>query len=289
MEIEFSRPEFSVLFDNKDICEKLCRGLNLPHVESYACIDQNAGSQKIITQYLNQSENAKLILKPVASGGGKGIKLVYMEAQKVFVRDGKNRYDLNELKIDQPYLLQNYIDQHKVLNRIYPGSVNTVRVLTVLNRDKQAMVVLGTFKSGIGEAYIDNNSLGGVTVKINKDTGMLVGNGVDLDNTHYYAHPDTGAKFDGFKLPIWKEVIDLSIETQEKLPYSRILGLDIAFTQKSPVIVEINDRPDTSAEEQVHGPLFEIPGVWKIFKDNNLLINNPSKILNINSVDKVSG
>ena len=278
-DISYSRPEFRVLYGNKDICGKMCRSLGLPHVESFGVLDDKSDYRSLIENTMESGGAGKLLLKPVRGGGGKDIKLIARDGGKISVRDCNDTYGLGGLKLDRPYLLQPFVEQHPQTALLNSGSLNTVRIVTMMNADGEALPLIATFKTGIGDAYLDNASRGGLCIKGDLETGKLVGNGHDNDALIYERHPDTGIAFDGYQLPIWDEVRDLARKAQQRFDYSKLLGLDIAFTQNGPLIIEINYRPDLAAEEQIHGPLLEIREIWDIFRDHNLLINRPSRNL----------
>ena len=56
-------------------------------------------------------------------------------------------------------------------------------------------------------------------------------------------HPYTKVKIKGFKVPYFKEAIDLVIEASKKIPQIKYVGFDIAISDKGPVIIEGNECP----------------------------------------------
>jgi glutathione synthase/RimK-type ligase-like ATP-grasp enzyme len=57
-------------------------------------------------------------------------------------------------------------------------------------------------------------------------------------------HPDTGNVIEGFRIPMWAEVVELLERGQRSLPDLRTLGWDIAVTDDGPLIVETNATYD---------------------------------------------
>jgi hypothetical protein len=53
-------------------------------------------------------------------------------------------------------------------------------------------------------------------------------------------HPETGLKFAGFRLPLWKEVLSLSEEAAYKFLPLRTVGWDLAITEKDVKLIEAN-------------------------------------------------
>jgi hypothetical protein len=54
-------------------------------------------------------------------------------------------------------------------------------------------------------------------------------------------HPETGRKFEEFKIPFWEEVLALVQEAALKFLPLRTLGWDIAVTEKGLKILETNN------------------------------------------------
>jgi hypothetical protein len=97
---------------------------------------------------------------------------------------------------------------------------------------------------GVGGASVDNVNAGGIASPIDIESGTA-GEAIfpALNRTVYTHHPTTGARIQGFALPMWKEVHELSERTGHAFPYFRILGLDVAFGTDSPLIIEIESEP----------------------------------------------
>lgn len=58
----------------------------------------------------------------------------------------------------------------------------------------------------------------------------------------YAEHPDTNFRFEEFEVPYAQESKDLCAELSNCLP-NRLIGWDIAITNKEPVVIERNIKP----------------------------------------------
>ena len=279
LEKKVCRPEYSVLFSRKDITETLCKGFGIPHVHSMCLVEPGSTCIETIRSCLVQANDGKLIVKGVEGSGGNNVKTVYLSHGREFVEDMGVEYPLADLVLDIPHVVQEFVEQHGSLSQFHPASLNTLRLITLRASSENIIIATAGMKFGVGGMTVDNVSRGGLGVDIDKHTGVIRGDAWDINGTSYPEHPDSNIRFNGFQLPEWKSVIDLCQLTHRNFGYSIILGMDIALTPNGPLLVEINRFPDTIIEERVHGPFFKFREIWEVFRDNDLLINKPSKLL----------
>lgn len=149
---------------------------------------------------------------------------------------------LERLRAQESTLCEEVIVQHPDLNAVWPGSVNTVRVVTILKEGK-AYVVAAYLRVGNSDRPVDNFNGGGMAVPVDKDTGVILASARDKAGTLYECHPATGTPFQGTQLPLWPEVLELVGKAALVVPSIRYVGWDVAFTPKGPVLVEGNQYP----------------------------------------------
>jgi hypothetical protein len=139
-------------------------------------------------------------------------------------------------------LVQPLIVQHPVLNRLYPHSVNTVRIDTLLIGEG-CLSSAAVLKLGVGGATVDNGSAGGLLIGVDLETGALDAAG--RQRPHFEAgehrvHPDTGAAFEGVILPFWGQVLEVVRRAAETMRPLSTLGWDVAITPEGVLLVEAN-------------------------------------------------
>ena len=139
-------------------------------------------------------------------------------------------------------LLEEPIKQHEEMNRLNSSSVNTVRMVTVMNENSDVTILATYSRIGNGNV-VDNFNSGGMTAKINRDTGVIEEAAVNKLGEVYEKHPITGTTIKGFQIPCWNEARNLVKEAARLSQHVRYVGWDVAITVDGPVLVEGNHYP----------------------------------------------
>ncbi len=177
------------------------------------------------------------MLKPLDGSCGVGIRKLKASS----FESPERAYD--ELwASDGNALLEELIVQHPALSNIYPGSVNTVRAVTLL-KDGKPHVITTCLRMGNNGNHVDNLNNGGMVVPVDEKTGHIFLRAMDKEKNVYANHPVTGNPIQGFTFPDWDKAMDLVREAALDIPQIGYMGWDIAFTPQGPVIVEGNEYP----------------------------------------------
>ena len=137
-------------------------------------------------------------------------------------------------------VLEDVVENHPELARIYPGALNTMRMITLIADDGEPYLLLAVQKFGINGRVVDNY---GVHGPLDLETGEF------LFPAHYgdtkapgafTHHPNTGEKIVGFHTPFFKEAKEMVLRAAMVMPEVRYAGWDVAVTPNGPVIVEGN-------------------------------------------------
>lgn len=174
----------------------------------------------------------KIIAKPNCGEGGKGIQLIKIN------KNIKKIYE--DLKNDNICLVEEVISQHKDLNKLYDKSVNSLRMFT-FNDGKVSHFLHAVLKLGNG-GFVDNFSSGGMYCFADLD-GNIITPAIDQDDNIYEKHPITGENILGFKIPYFKEAINLVKNASLVVNEVKYVGWDVAITDKGPVLIEGNCYP----------------------------------------------
>jgi len=169
-----------------------------------------------------------------------------------------NRESVCDKLSQDVYLVQTCVVQHPVMDRIYDKSVNTLRVLTVMDKETgKAVPVAGEVRFGAHGSVVDNLAAGGVAVGIDLETGQLSEFGICKKGgaKRTPAHPDSQVRFADVRIPFVQEAVNLAGRLHEKLSSIRLIGWDIAITSDGPVFIEGNDNPEISGLQTVNGGL----------------------------------
>lgn len=166
-------------------------------------------------------------------------------------------------------LLEEPIKQHEDMNKLNSSSVNTIRIVTMMN-ENEYVTILATF-SRIGNGkVVDNFNSGGMTAKVDSNTGVIIEDAVNKLGEVYGKHPITNTAINGFQIPCWDEAKNMVIEAAKLSLHIRYVGWDVAITTDGPVLVEGNQFPGHDiyqvAEKIKEGQLGVLPQFEKALK-----------------------
>ncbi|MGV3697933.1 sugar-transfer associated ATP-grasp domain-containing protein [Flavobacterium sp.] len=138
-------------------------------------------------------------------------------------------------------LVEEFIQQHPVLNSLSPSAVNTVRIFTQLD-DNNEVVLLGCRQRISVNSTVDNMAAGNMAAPIDEKTGIINGAGVysDITKPQENTHPVTGIDIVGLQLPFWEETVEMVKRAAKEHPENRSIGWDIVITENGPGFIEGN-------------------------------------------------
>ena len=208
-------------------------------------------------------DHGRLVVKPCASGHGIGMMFVNRDDGNLALNDASiEMHELVEL-VDglDHYYVSEFIEQGDYARNIFPGSPNTLRVLTVWDVDTSEPFVaavaqrIGTSRS----IPVDNfhQGRGGISVHVDPESGRM-GKGTTLDETGrklwYSDHPETGAPIEGAHVPHWQRTRQRLLDVAARFPQVPFIGWDVIVTNSGFSVLEANCPPGV-AVCQAHGPL----------------------------------
>ena len=177
-----------------------------------------------------------VVIKPDRGSCGVGVeKLEYESDEQVleFFRD-----------IKKDMLCEEYIHQHKSMNSLNPSSVNTLRIVSMRHDEHNIEIISATLKAGSTvNSFTDNLYGGGIVAEVDVESGIVSTFGFDKKNNRYTHHPVTQTQFIGFNIPNWLDVVTLVKKAHSRLDENKIVGWDVAVTEKGADIVEANSAP----------------------------------------------
>jgi hypothetical protein len=179
-------------------------------------------------------------LKPAISGTGSGNNVARVEFVNGEFRLGAATLTLAEIEriYVQDFVIQEAVVQHPSLALFHPGSLNTLRVITLRLNDTLRLIA-ATLRMGNG-SHVDNGHAGGLLCGVNIDSGALSGFACDVQFRKYDRHPLTGAAFAGCFVSFAKTK-ELALSVHARLPYFDVLSCDIAILgDGAPCLVEVN-------------------------------------------------
>jgi len=83
-----------------------------------------------------------------------------------------------------------------------------------------------------------------MVVPIDMKSGKL-GTAIDGSSSReeFTVHPEHGSQIEGICVPHWQEAMDLAKQCLQAFPRLKFAGLDIAFSNEGPCILEMNASP----------------------------------------------
>lgn len=197
----------------------------------------------------------KIFIKPVEAGGGNG-------AQIINVNEYENKENLYNTFISRErVLVEECISQHHEISEFAPYCVNTVRVVVL--KDTNGIHILGAVMKFAVDKIVDNFEQGGLLATVDIETGTIITDAVDCYGNEHSHHPISKKRINGFVIPNWEHVLQISKEAINVVEGINYVGWDIAICEDKAVIVEGNSMPDLSMNQAPYAPMKK--GIKDIF------------------------
>ncbi len=203
-----------------------------------------------VREFLLSQARYPLFGKPCVGAASVGSVLLHGVARGRLVLGNGRRADpdafCREIFEDYPegFILQSALRQHDDMARIIGTAVGTLRIVTVRD-EAQPRPLYTVWKIPSPSAMSDNFWQAGSMVAQVGDDGRVgrCRRGTGLDGHWIEAHPATGQRFDGVRIPHWQAALDLASRAHALFPEFGIIGWDMAITPDGPAIIEANDNP----------------------------------------------
>jgi len=194
-----------------------------------------------------ENYNNEVVIKRDRGPSGGGI--TFKHSTKVKKSDFKKGYD---------YVIQPSVKQHKNINEVYQKSVNTLRIVTIIDRNQSTKELYTVMRFGMSGARNDNMITGGGFILFNEE-GRAYPNAYDnLALSLGKKHPDTDYEFKNLWIPSFKEAIDCCKIAHKLFPYVRLIAWDVYIDESgTPKLIEWNaKKPGMWWWEALVGPLW---------------------------------
>jgi glutathione synthase/RimK-type ligase-like ATP-grasp enzyme len=272
--------KYLILFNDKAVCELLCKGIGVDQPHTYGIISPDQNYREKIHSWFCDSSIDKLIIKPLSESGGKNIVVAKKVNNNIIIHSKTLQIPLQDFILSTTAIVQEVLKQDHRMATFSSSSVNTVRIMTMFTKDDMIIVLGATMRCAVGESYVDNWTAGGVAVGVDVETGRLKKYAYDKKGNRYETHPTSKVVFEDFVIAKWQDIINIAVKIQKAFPWYRILGMDIALQESgSPVLIEVNNNPDTLFQEQTSGPLFQREPILRAFGQYDLFVNRHQKQL----------
>lgn len=214
---------------------------------------------------LNQLKNIidnideEIVIKPsLDSGGGKNVTIGHASDGKILIKGSLFEVYNIEKVYKSDFIIQKKLQQHDVLKRIYPHSVNTLRVVS-LRVDNEIKIISVVARFGNNGSKVDNpHATGGVSCGVN-DNGELNKFAIDKHINKHYKHPYSQVEFEGIKIPFYHSITSSIKGYHDHLSYFDMVSWDVSIDEKGdPVLIEYNLKgQEINFHQFNNGPLFK--------------------------------
>lgn len=274
--------QYSLIIDDKNLFSKLFNEYNVTtevfgEVQNGKIMinERRASVDEFVRLLIGKH---KIIIKKYRGGGGKGVYKVSSEKGSIYLDDKLISKEelvvfLNGLS---NHLITEHLEQAEYSNAIYPGTINSIRILTMQNPiTGEVFIPIAVHKFG-SEATkpVDNVWKGGMTALIDLDTGKLGKSAYHFENNNKIkwlpTHPDTKKTIEGTQIPNWEEVKRKVIAVANVEKNLKYVGWDIVVTDNGIKVIEGNNYSDVNIL-QIHQALLKDDRVKQFYKYHNIV------------------
>ncbi len=217
-------------FDNKDKFDKVFK----EYMKHDFIIAKEHTKDEVIAFI---EKYGSVIVKPTDGACGMG----------VFKINSKDKQEVNQLLYDiengKNLILEEVIIQHPDMAKMNPNSVNTLRIITMLDRMGRVHIIDTLAKFGGSGGCISNTFGGGVCCHVDRETGIVDGKGHDIHGLRLFRHPVSGVVIPGYRIPRWSGIIEYVIKLAKVVPSARYIGWDIVVLENDYDVIEGNIHP----------------------------------------------
>lgn len=236
---------YDVLFPDIKHPEMIAKRINGYWMINNQCVD-------VETVVVACTEQNIVFVKPATgSCGGSGIQVLEDEnlcKEKILEAISSIEGDI---------VIQKRLEQCAELSQLNEASVNTMRIMSLIDKKREVVILSRSLRMGVGKKRLDNAHSGGIFVGIHED-GRLRDFAMTLKGERFYVHPASGVEFKNTVLPNMAEVEASVKKCALRIPAFRIVAWDIILDKDhAPTLVEANlYNAGMDVPQLANGPLF---------------------------------
>ncbi|TFH21453.1 MAG: hexapeptide transferase [Bacteroidia bacterium] len=189
----------------------------------------NARAQKVLS-----NSTGKIVIKDALGQCGWDVEVVKAAE---YTRESL----IKHMKSKGFNLAEEFIIQHPELARLSDSGVNTIRIISQLNKDDEVEILGARLRISVN-CHVDNLASGNIAAAVDLKTGLVSGPGVysDITKSNVSAHPVSGITLEGFQIPMWEDCLNMVKQAALHRPENRSIGWDVVLTEKGPELLEGN-------------------------------------------------
>ena len=219
---------YAHIFDNKNEFNEVFKDFI-----KRECLDLEVATDEDLKNFYNTRKKVFCKMKDLTCGIG---------AEKLNTEDFATADDFVKYVRDKGFgTVEDVIENHPDVAKMYPYSVNTMRMITMVDAKGEPHLVYSVFKMGRDGRVVDNY---GVHGPVDLETGEFLfpaHSGDTKAEGLYTEHPNTHQPLVGYKVPYMKEAVEMVKKAALVVPQMRYVGWDVAITPDGPAIIEGNN------------------------------------------------
>lgn len=212
----------------------------IPYDEKYERISEEALRKKI--QEIAETTQHIIVKPTINSCSGNGIKFYNWNGRLFVDKDGNPFDEISAYTVGSDFVVQEVFEQSPFMSQFCRTSVNTLRIVTYRSvKDDVVHVPAMIMRMGKEGAMVDNAHAGGCFIGVSPVDGSLgkyvcdqwgrteeIFNGIDFSKSSY-------------TIPNFDSVLNFAKKIAEKIPYHRLLALDVVLDKNGlPKLIEYN-------------------------------------------------
>lgn len=218
------------------------------------------------------------VFRPMLAGSGEGVFFLERTEDGWLLNDQRaTPEDVCEVVSSlEAHVATAFVEQADYAKRIFPGSTNTLRVLTLWDEETGAPFVaaivhrFGSKRSGPTDHW--NKGYGGLCAGVNRES-LVLGRAAWYEDDERISwtpvHPDSGEAIEGVAVPGLQEALDGVLAAAACFPYCPSIGWDLLMTPGGYCIIEANTTYGLVIM-QVHEPLLEDPRTRAFYRRHGM-------------------
>ena len=205
-----------------------------PFVKHATCTLNDIHKNNVLAQKVLENPTGKIVIKDSLGQCGWDVEILN---GKDFNHSSLSKY----MKAKGFNLAEEFIIQHQELSRLSDSGVNTVRVITQVNKKSEVEILGARLRVSVNN-HVDNLASGNIAAAIDLKTGKVNGPGIysDITKENVPVHPVSGIILNGFQIPHWEEIIDMAKAAALHRPENKSIGWDVVITETGPELLEGN-------------------------------------------------
>lgn len=249
-----SDPKWEALIEDKWVAYSFLQGEGFPVPTTCAVIDKTIrsfgkhrkiGSPRELKEFLTEFGEFPLFAKSNLGLGSFGAFIIAgIDGERILLESAESMtFDdlFSNIIGERTFLLQTRVRNDPLIRR-FTNALATVRTVNFVKPD-QVVTPFTLLKIPAAKNIADNYwRPGNLLCNVDPDAGVIkrAVRGKGINHEEVTNHPETGELLTGASLPHWRELRELNANCARLFAPVPYHSLDIAITDKGPVVIEIN-------------------------------------------------